>query len=122
VLEGEQVRTTYRIEIDLVVEDTDESAILDAARRQYLSSSQAWAEENGRRVLISAEQFIPDIESALLELVDANFQLTVPNLEPLALRCIALSHGSPVGTGSGDEQQKPWAPRQVKLKGRRGSS
>jgi hypothetical protein len=79
------VPTNYRIEIELVVEDKDESAILDAARRQYLSGPQAWAEENGRRVLISAEDFIPGIESALLELVDANFQSTVRMWSPLHL-------------------------------------
>ncbi len=99
--------TNYRIEIELVVEDKDESAILDAAKRQYLSGPQAWAEENGRRVLISAEDFIPDIESALLELVDANFQSTVPNVEPLAFGCIAISHDSAVRTASDRESDKP---------------
>jgi hypothetical protein len=108
------VRKTYRIEIDLVVEDTDESTILDAAKHQYTSGPQAGVEESGRTVLISAEDFISDIESALLELVDANFQSTVPSVEPVAFRCFALSHDSPAATGSGREQQKRWAPRRVK--------
>ena len=83
--------TNYRIEIDLAVEDKDESTILEAAKRIYLSGTLAWAEEYGNRVPVSAEDFIPDIESALLELFDANLQSAVPNMDTVALKCIAIS-------------------------------
>ncbi len=83
--------TNYRIEIDLAVGDEDESAILEAAKRIYLSGPLAWAEEYGNRVPVSAEDFIPDIESALLQLFDATLQSAVPNMDPVAFKCVAIS-------------------------------
>ena len=38
-------------------------------------------------------EFIEDIESALLELIEAGFRAAVPHAEPHAFRCALISDG-----------------------------
>jgi hypothetical protein len=83
----------YRIEIDVSVDDGANTAIMGLARTQYQSGRQAWAEENGKRAPIPVNEFIEDIESALLELIEAGFRGSVPHAEPHAFRCVLISNG-----------------------------
>jgi hypothetical protein len=84
----------YRIEVDVRVDDGADSAIMGLARTQYHSGRQAWTEENGKRVPIPVNDFIQDIESAMLELIEAGFQGAVPHAEPHAFRCVLISDGT----------------------------
>ena len=69
----------YRIEIDVHVDDEADTAIMGLARTHYRSGSQAWTERNGTRVPVPVNEFIEDMESALLELIEAGFQAAIPN-------------------------------------------
>jgi hypothetical protein len=83
----------YRIEIDVHVEDGAETAIMGLARTHYQAGRQAWTEENGSRIPVPVDEYIEDIESALLELIEAGFQAAVPHAEPDAFRCVLISDG-----------------------------
>jgi hypothetical protein len=83
----------YRIEIDVRVDDGANTAIMGLARTQYQSGRRAWAEKDGKRESIPVNDFIEDIESALLELIEAGFRDVVPHAEPLAFRCVLISDG-----------------------------
>ena len=84
----------YRIEIDVHVDDEADTAIMGLARTHYRSGSQAWTERNGTRVPVPVNEFIEDMESGLLELIEAGFQAAIPNAEPQAFRCVLISDGS----------------------------
>lgn len=79
--------TLYRIEIDLVLEDEMENALVEAAREHYQAAQDAWTEESGRRVIIPSEEFVDGPESAFLELVESAFRGELPSIEPQAFRC-----------------------------------
>jgi len=83
----------YRIEIDVRVEDGADSAIMRLARTHYQAGRHAWTEKNGKRISVPVDEYIGDIESALLELIEAGFQAAVPNAEPDAFRCVLISNG-----------------------------
>lgn len=83
----------YRIEIDVRVEDGAEIAILGLARTHYQAGRHSWTEKNGTRVPVPVDEYIEDIESALLELIEADFQAAVPYAEPTAFRCVLISDG-----------------------------
>ena len=83
----------YRIEIDVHVEDGADAAIIDLARTHYEAGRHAWTEKNGKRVPVAVNEYIQDIESALLELIEAAFQAAVPHTDPDAFRCVLISIG-----------------------------
>lgn len=83
----------YRIEIDIRVEDGAETAIMGVARTHYQVGRHAWTEKNGKKVPVPVNEYIEDIESALLELIEAGFQAAVPHAEPDAFRCVLISDG-----------------------------
>lgn len=84
----------YRIEIDVRIDDGADIAIVDLARAHYQSGRHAWTEMNGKRVPIPVNEFIEDVEGALLELIDAGFQAAVPHAELDAFRCVLISDGN----------------------------
>jgi len=91
VIKGAMMLKNYRIEIDVRVDNEDDAAIIDLAKSRYQSGSQAWTEENGNRVSVPGDEFIQDVESALLELIEAAFRAAVPIAEPSAFRCGPIS-------------------------------
>src|SRR5260370_27092850 len=83
----------YRIEIDVRIDDGADTAMMGLARTHYQSGRRAWRGKNEKGGPIPADKFIGDIESALLELVEAGFREAVPHAEPQAFRCVLISDG-----------------------------
>jgi hypothetical protein len=84
----------YRIEIDVSVDDGADASIMELARIQHQSHCQAWTERKEERVPIPADEFIQDVETALLELIEAGFRDAVPHAEPHGFRCVPISEGT----------------------------
>ena len=77
----------YRIEIDLLLEDSMRATLIRSARQRYSASGGAYRRDGEKDIMIPAEEFVEDAEDALLELLETAFRSTLPNVEPDAFRC-----------------------------------
>ena len=77
----------YRIEIDVLQDDSLRHKVIQAARKNYEKSEGYWTEEEGERVRIPAEEFVADTKTAFLEIAESGFRTVVPEIEPHAFRC-----------------------------------
>src|SRR5437868_10852621 len=77
-LTGEEVmKKTYRLVLEIVLEQSDEQKAIRIARGHYRKGGAAstpvdWNRKGGKWKRITAEEFIPDAEIAIMELSDAN--------------------------------------------------
>jgi hypothetical protein len=69
----------YRIEIKLLLDESTASQALALARDTYLQRGGAKTVQSGNEREMSADEFVDDIEQALLELVEGNL-LRLPGL------------------------------------------
>jgi hypothetical protein len=81
----------YRIEIDLSIAEGADAAIIGLARTHYQSGHHALTKKNEQRVPVPVNEFIDDIESALIEVIENAFQTAVPHAEPHAFRCVLIA-------------------------------
>ncbi|MEO8053432.1 MAG: hypothetical protein ABI833_23780 [Acidobacteriota bacterium] len=79
--------TRYRIEIDVLLEDSMKATLIRSARHHYSANGGAHRMDGEKDVMIPAEEFVEDTEDALLELLEVAFRSALPNIEPDAFRC-----------------------------------
>lgn len=81
----------FRLEIDVVLDTVATSSAIEAARRYYGNEGLLTAtDEHGTPRPLQGEQFIPEIEDALLELSERNPLLIDMNIEIERISCISL--------------------------------
>jgi len=81
----------YRVEIAVFLDDRTRRKVIEAARKDYRNSGGAWTEENGREVKIPVDEFVVDIKTALLELMESAFRSALPGIEPHTFRCDTMN-------------------------------
>ena len=91
------MKRAQKIIVELQCDTADETKAVELARRVYASTPGCSAvDENGVRRRIEPEVWVPEISSAILELVERN-----PLLDQAAVEVIGLSWGvadEPVGS------------------------
>ena len=82
------MRSKFRLVLDVVL-DTDMAAnVIEAARQHYgAEGAVATVDENGAPRTLSAEEFIDEIEDALMELSERNPLLANANVEIERVAC-----------------------------------
>jgi hypothetical protein len=99
------MRAKFRLELDVVLDSDKTSDVIEAARRCYAAhGAVATVEENGADRLLAAEEFINEIEDALMELCERNPLLSNANVEVERIVCESV-RSSPeavafLGTGA----------------------
>ncbi len=81
------MRTLYKIEIDLFLDESIVDQVLERARKVYMTTGSAVQKNDDRDVIVSAEGFIEGPDDALLELLDESIRTGLPEVELCALRC-----------------------------------
>ena len=81
------MRAFYKIEIDLFLDESMESHVLERARTVYRAIGGAVQKREDRDVIVSAEGFIEGPDDALLELLEESIRTCLPESELHALRC-----------------------------------
>lgn len=81
--------TKYKLQLEIVIDEMLEERVKRAARRAYVERGIA-SEGSGEEAReISAEEFIDDVQKALIELVEDNSQLSATGVEIRTIRCDA---------------------------------
>lgn len=88
------VSAHYRIEIELVLPEAKAAEIVRRARLSYEARQGVDVIKDDQGRLISAQDFVPDVEGAFLELAEHAFCSTFPDCEPTAFRCKAVGKQS----------------------------
>src|SRR4051794_17807943 len=86
--------TVYRIEIDIRIDNRTRTKVILTAREDYRKSPFAWTLEDGKPVEISAEEFVVDTKTAVLELAESAFRSVLPDIESDRLSCGACGAGT----------------------------
>ncbi|MCL4797754.1 MAG: hypothetical protein KJZ84_24530 [Bryobacteraceae bacterium] len=99
------MRSRFRLELDVVLDTGAVPDVIEAARRQYSNGVASTVEEPEGFRALSAEDFIREIEDALMELAQRNPLLANANVEVdrVACRAAETSPESGPGTGSWSE-------------------
>ena len=82
----------YRIEIELLLDESTATQALALAKDTYLQRSGARTVESGIEREMSADEFVDDIEQALLELVEGSL-LRLPGIVIDHETCTQMSEG-----------------------------
>src|SRR3954468_19919826 len=109
----------FRLELDVVLDSDTVPSVIQTARHLYSVEAGVDAvDENGAARALSADEFIDEIEDALMELVQRNPLLTNANVEIERVACRAAAAAlepGPFGpaeperseAGSGGEHEDP---------------
>lgn len=99
------MRSRFRLELDVVFDTDAVPDVIEAARRQCSKGAVSTVEEPEGFRFLSAEDFIREIEDALMELAQRNPLLANANVEVdrVACRAAETSPESGPGTGSWSE-------------------
>jgi hypothetical protein len=82
------MRSKYRLELDVVLDTEVAPSVIEAARQHYAAEGAvATVDENGAARTLSAEEFIDEIEDALMELSERNPLLANANVEIERVAC-----------------------------------
>jgi hypothetical protein len=100
------MRSKFRLELDVVLDASVTPSVIEAARQCYAADGAvATADENGAVRTLSAEEFIDEIEDALMELSGRNPLLANAKVEIERVACRAaeaelIDDAEPEGSGS----------------------
>ena len=84
------MRSKFRLELDFVIDTAAEPNVIETARRHCaVEGAMATVAENGAERTLSAEEFIGEIEDALMELSERNPLLSNANVEIERVACRA---------------------------------
>jgi hypothetical protein len=81
------VAKTFKLEIEFILDQEEESAVVSGAREIYARQGGATTVDEGRPREIPAKEFIPDATSALIELVLRNPLLQQSGVEARRVSC-----------------------------------
>jgi hypothetical protein len=100
------MRSKFRLELDVVL-DTDMAAnVIEAARQHYgAEGAVATVDENGAPRTLSAEEFIDEIEDALMELSERNPLLANANVEIERVACRSAAALAPEPSGGAESEK-----------------
>ena len=79
--------TKYTLQMEVLVDNAYEEAVIQAARRVYSDRGGAQASSGNSTRHLSAEEFVDGIQNALLELLEGNRELRDAGVEIRAVRC-----------------------------------
>jgi hypothetical protein len=101
------MRSKFRLELDIVLDTDAVPDVIEAARRQYAAEGAvATVAENGAERTLSAEEFIGEIEDALMELSERNPLLANTNLEVERVVCRAAGTSPEPGPRGRGESER----------------
>jgi hypothetical protein len=104
------MRSKFRLELDIVLDTDALPGVIEAARRQYeIEGAVAIVDEPEGVRALSAEEFIDEIEDALMELSKRNPLLANTNVEVERVACKATETSPEAGLRGGAtlKGQKP---------------
>ncbi len=82
------MRSKFRLELDLVLDTDMAPSVIQTARQHYAAEGAVdTVDENGAARTLSADEFIDEIEDALMELAQRNPLLTKANVEIERVAC-----------------------------------
>ena len=104
------MRSKFRLELDVVLDTDAVPGVIAAARRLYAADGAVATvdEPEGCRAL-SAEEFIDEIEDAIMELSERNPLLANAKVEVERLACRATETSPEPGPHGGGESERPEA-------------
>jgi len=91
------MKKTYKLDLEVALDDADEQKIIAAARLHFRSTGHAEAPvgEDGQTWRdISAEEVVPDTVEAIIELVCGNAALDDPGIELVSVSCNESKSGA----------------------------
>lgn len=98
------MRSKFRLELDVVLDSEAAPNVIEAARRHYVAEGAlATVDRNGAARTLSADEFIDEIEDALMELLERNPLFPNANVEIERVACRSAESpepGPPDGTES----------------------
>jgi hypothetical protein len=101
------MRSKFRLELDVVLDTDVAPSVIETARRYYAAEGAvATVDENGAERTLSAEEFIGEIEDALMELSERNPLLTDANVEVEHVACRAAEPSPEPGPRGGVESER----------------
>jgi len=92
------MKKTYRLVLEVDLEEADEENAIQLARSHYRQSGTGitpvnWSRMGGKWRRIAAEEFIPDTEVAIMELIDASDLLDEAGIEVASVSCVQVKLG-----------------------------
>jgi hypothetical protein len=89
------MRKTYRLELEVGLDESDVQRAIQIARSHFRKAGPAstpvnWNRINGKWRRITAEEFIPDGEIAIMELIDTNDLLDAAGIEVTSVSCVEV--------------------------------
>lgn len=92
------MRKKYTLVLEVDLEDTDEQNAIQVARSHYRQAGPGstpvnWNARIWKWRRITAEEFIPDVEVAIMELIDANALLDEAGIEVTSVSCGEVKSG-----------------------------
>jgi hypothetical protein len=99
----------FRLEMDVIIDQDSETAVIELARRHYRREGGVTApDRNGRPKRVPAEKFIESIDQALLELLEHHPLLPQAGIERLSCRPFAsLPEIARTAVGSSNPSVEP---------------
>jgi hypothetical protein len=105
------MRKKYRLELEIGLDESDVQRAIQIARSHFRKAGPAstpvnWNRINGKWRRITAEEFIPDGEIAIMELIDANDLLDAAGIEVTSVSCVEVKPEKTVLDESSDSKLK----------------
>jgi hypothetical protein len=103
------MRKRIKLEVEVAIDGSVEHRVIQIAREHYGEVGQATVplDDDGERWReIPAEEFIPDAETAVMELIGANDLLKKAGVEVTAVTCLAPQRGEPGPQEASDVEQQ----------------
>jgi len=108
------MRKKYRLELEIGLDESDVQMAIQIARSHFRKTGPAstpvnWNRINGKWRRITAEEFIPDGEIEIMELIEANDLLDAAGIEVTSVSCVEVRPEKTILEESSDSK-KPLAP------------
>jgi hypothetical protein len=105
------MRKKYRLELEIGLDESDVQRAIQIARSHFRRTGPAstpvnWNRINGKWRRITAEEFIPDGEIAIMELIDANDLLDAAGIEVTSVSCVEVRPEKTILDVSSDSKLK----------------